>query len=134
MSERNKGMVKGQTRFVTEHGVDVPAVDSDQMREVDRIAVEETGPNLYQMMENAGRNLASLAIEVLGKAWSEARILVLAGSGGNGGGGICAARHSQTASRAWRCVWPGILHCKVFLLSSSRSCSQRLPKKFRLIT
>ena len=93
MSERNKGMVKGQTRFVTEHGVDVPAVDSDQMREVDRIAVEETGPNLYQMMENAGRNLASLAIEVLGKAWGEARILVLAGSGGNSGGGICAARH-----------------------------------------
>jgi NAD(P)H-hydrate epimerase len=86
-------MVKGPTRFVTEHGVEVPAVDSDQMRKVDRIAVEETGPNLYQMMENAGRNLASLAIEVLGKAWREAKILVLAGSGGNGGGGICAARH-----------------------------------------
>jgi hypothetical protein len=26
------------------------------MREVDRIAVEETGPNLYHMMENAGHN------------------------------------------------------------------------------
>src|SRR5262249_52978267 len=25
--------------------------------------------------------------------WQEARVLVLAGSGGNGGGGICAARH-----------------------------------------
>ena len=26
------------------------------MREVDRIAVEETDPNLYHMMENAGHN------------------------------------------------------------------------------
>jgi len=80
-------------RFVTEHEVEVLAVDSAQMREVDRIAMEETGPNLYQMMENAGRNLALLAIQLLGKGWQQARILVLAGSGGNGGGGICAARH-----------------------------------------
>jgi NAD(P)H-hydrate epimerase len=82
-----------EIRFVTEHGIEVPAVDSSQMREVDRIAVEETGPNLYQMMENAGRNLATLAIDLLGERWQQATILVLAGSGGNGGGGICAARH-----------------------------------------
>ncbi len=63
------------------------------MREVDRIAVEETGPNLFQMMENAGRNLALQAIEVLGDGWRGAEIVVLAGTGGNGGGGICAARH-----------------------------------------
>jgi len=80
-------------RFVSEGGIEVPAVDSAQMREVDRIAMEETGPNLYQMMENAGRNLATLAVELLGKRWQQARILVLAGNGGNGGGGICAARH-----------------------------------------
>jgi NAD(P)H-hydrate epimerase len=63
------------------------------MREVDRIAVEETGPALLQMMENAGANLASLAIERLGPGWRKARVLVLAGRGGNGGGGLCAARH-----------------------------------------
>src|SRR6516225_11038317 len=80
-------------RFVTERGIVVPAVDSAQMREVDRIAVEETGPNLYQMMENAGRNLALLAIQLLDEGWERAKVLVLAGSGGNGGGGICAARH-----------------------------------------
>jgi NAD(P)H-hydrate epimerase len=80
-------------RFVTEQGVDVSAVNSAQMREVDRIAMEETGPNLYQMMENAGRNLALLAIELLDERWQKAKVLVLAGSGGNGGGGICAARH-----------------------------------------
>jgi len=80
-------------RFFTETGIEVPSVTSDQMREVDRIALEETGPNLFQMMENAGRNLALLTIELLGKGWDKKRVLVLAGSGGNGGGGICAARH-----------------------------------------
>ena len=45
------------------------------------------------MMENAGRNLALLATELLGNGWEKAKIVVLAGTGGNGGGGICAARH-----------------------------------------
>ena len=80
-------------QFRTEEGILVPAVTAEQMREVDRIAIEETGPNLLQMMENAGRNLATLAIDLLGTGWREARIVVLAGSGGNGGGGICAGRH-----------------------------------------
>ncbi len=79
--------------FLTECGIAVPAVTADQMRELDRIAIKETGPNLSQMMENAGRNLALLAMEVLGRGWVTARVVVLAGSGGNGGGGICAARH-----------------------------------------
>jgi NAD(P)H-hydrate epimerase len=74
-------------------GKHIPAVTADEMREVDRIAMEETGPNLYQMMENAGRDMALLAIELLGQTWQGAKIVVLAGSGGNGGGGICAARH-----------------------------------------
>jgi NAD(P)H-hydrate epimerase len=80
-------------QFQTDQGILVPAVTTAQMREVDRIAVEDTGPNLFQMMENAGRNLAGLALEILGGKSTRARILVLAGSGGNGGGGICAARH-----------------------------------------
>ncbi len=80
-------------RFFTDEDIEVPAVTAEQMREVDRVAMEETGPNLLQMMENAGRNLASLAFEVLGPGWEKARIVTLAGSGGNGGGGICASRH-----------------------------------------
>ena len=80
-------------RFLTQNGLEVPAVTADQMREIDRIAMDDTGPNLFQMMENAGRSLASLALELLGVDWQRAGIAVLAGSGGNGGGGICAARH-----------------------------------------
>jgi NAD(P)H-hydrate epimerase len=69
----------------------VPAVTADEMREVDRIAVEEVGLGILQMMENAGRNLAGNAMEML--EGQRGVVAVLAGSGGNGGGGLCCARH-----------------------------------------
>ena len=59
------------------------------MREVDRIMVEDLGIELMQMMENAGRNLADLALRLFGPT----TVAVLAGPGGNGGGGLVAARH-----------------------------------------
>ena len=70
----------------------VPHVDEAQMREVDRIAVEVFGLGILQMMENAGRNLAALALSTLEPERS-GPVVVAAGSGGNGGGGLCAARH-----------------------------------------
>jgi hypothetical protein len=62
------------------------------MREVDRVAIEETGPNLFQRMENAGRGLAVTALEMLDDL-GDGPVVVLAGTGGNGGGGITAGRH-----------------------------------------
>jgi NAD(P)H-hydrate epimerase len=62
-----------------------------EMREVDRIAVEDFGLGILQMMENAGRNLALNAIDLLGGM--AGKVTVLAGAGGNGGGGLCCARH-----------------------------------------
>jgi NAD(P)H-hydrate epimerase len=82
-----------RTVFRTHGGLAVPAVTSDQMRDVDHLAIDVVGLNLYQMMENAGRNLAEQCAEILGTDWDKARIVVLEGSGGNGGGGMCAARH-----------------------------------------
>ena len=79
--------------FNTENGIRIKAITTKQMIEVDRIATEETGPNLFQMMENAGRNLALSALDMLGNSWQNANIVVLSGKGGNGGGGICCARH-----------------------------------------
>ena len=72
----------------------VPYVSADQMREVDRLAVDEFGITLLQMMENAGRALARLGRErfLAGDARRK-RVLVLAGPGGNGGGGLVCARH-----------------------------------------
>jgi NAD(P)H-hydrate epimerase len=61
----------------------------EQMREVDRIMIEDLHIELVQMMENAGGNLARLARG----HFRPARVVVLAGSGGNGGGGMVAARH-----------------------------------------
>ena len=67
----------------------LPELTTEQMREVDRIMVEELGITLVQMMENAGRNLGELAIGRYGPT----SCTVLAGPGGNGGGGLVAARH-----------------------------------------
>lgn len=39
----------------------VPTVTAAQMREIDRLMVEEIGISLEQMMENAGRAFAELA-------------------------------------------------------------------------
>ena len=68
---------------------DLPAVTMEQMREVDRIMIEDLHIELVQMMENAGRNLARLALS----RFRPERVVVMAGSGGNGGGGMVAARH-----------------------------------------
>ena len=75
-------------------GAPVPYDSEDQMREVDRLAVVEFGITLFQMMENAGRALARLARErfLAGDARGK-RVLVLAGPGGNGGGGLACARN-----------------------------------------
>lgn len=93
-----KGRMSAVTEFRTTTGLLIPAITTEQIREVDRIAINEVGPNLYQMMENAGRNLASLCVGTLrvgalGDAWTQAPFVVLAGTGGDGGGGMCAARH-----------------------------------------
>jgi len=75
----------------------IPAITTAQMREVDRLMVEEYGIQLLQMMENAGRHLARFATRrfldgnPVGK-----RVAVLAGSGGNGGGALVAARRLRS--------------------------------------
>ena len=85
-------MASPRVCFATTDGRLVPAVSVEEMREIDRIAVEETGPDLLQMMEHAGLELARAALAMLGEHWPAARVVVLAGNGGNGGGGLCAAR------------------------------------------
>lgn len=66
---------------------------TEQMIEVDRVMIEDLHIELIQMMENAGRNLARLALE----RFSPEHVTVCSGSGGNGGGGLVAARHLHVA-------------------------------------
>ncbi len=70
----------------------IPSVTVAQMREIDRVMVDEFHIELIQMMENAGRCLAQHARSWLGGDLRGRRVAVLAGSGGNGGGGLAAAR------------------------------------------
>lgn len=72
---------------------DVPYLTTDQMREVDRAMIEDYGILLIQMMENAGRNLAHLARNrFFGGDPRGKTVVVLAGTGGNGGGALVCAR------------------------------------------
>jgi len=79
----------------------IPYLTTEQMIEVDRAMMEDYKIELMQMMENAGRNLAHLARgrfldgDPRGKT-----VVVLAGTGGNGGGASVSARrlHNYGAS------------------------------------
>lgn len=71
----------------------IPYVNTRQMIEVDRAMIEVYHIELIQMMENAGRNLAHLArVRFLDGDPRGKRVVVLAGSGGNGGGALVGAR------------------------------------------
>lgn len=67
----------------------LPWLTTEQMVEVDRVMINDLGIELIQMMENAGRNLARLAID----RFAPNSATVYCGGGGNGGGGLVAARH-----------------------------------------
>jgi NAD(P)H-hydrate epimerase len=63
------------------------------MARVDRIMIDDLGLDVLQLMELAGRAVAVFARErFLGGDPRGKRVLVLAGSGGNGGDGLVAAR------------------------------------------
>jgi NAD(P)H-hydrate epimerase len=106
--------------FRTESGREVPSVTADEMREVDRVAVEGVELGMLQMVENAGRTLAGIvrrevsestaadrrhggserAQVVVGRRAADAtQTVVLVGGGGNGAGGLCAVRHLR--NRGW---------------------------------
>ncbi|MGB7339097.1 MAG: NAD(P)H-hydrate epimerase [Phototrophicaceae bacterium] len=71
----------------------VPYISTEQMIEVDRAMIEDFHIELIQMMENAGRNLAHLARHRFLSSNPRGRhVIILAGTGGNGGGGLVCAR------------------------------------------
>ncbi|MDE3074716.1 MAG: NAD(P)H-hydrate epimerase [Chloroflexota bacterium] len=74
----------------------LPVVTVEQMREVDRLMVDEFGILLLQMMENAGRCLARQAVQMLGGDPDGRKAVILCGRGGNGGGGLVCARRLST--------------------------------------
>ena len=71
----------------------LPAVTGEQMAAVDRAMVAVLGLDIRQIMETAGRQVAVFARRMLGGDPSGQRIVVLCGTGGNGGDGMVAARY-----------------------------------------
>jgi len=66
-------------------------LNSAQMREADRLTIEEIGIPSLVLMENAGRQVVA-AIESVHGEQLEGRVAVLCGRGNNGGDGFVVAR------------------------------------------
>lgn len=83
---------------------ELPAITVPQMVEVDRLMIEEYRITLLQMMENVGRMLGRLgaALYLNGDPFGR-MVTVLAGSGGNGGGALAAARRLAGWGASVRC-------------------------------
>ena len=74
---------------------------ADQVRELDRIAIEDIGIPGFELMRRAGR----AAFRLLRSRWPEARrIVVLCGTGNNGGDGFIVAHSAREAG----------LECRVY--------------------
>jgi NAD(P)H-hydrate epimerase len=77
-----------------------------EVRSIDRRAAEEFALPTLILMENAGRGAADRLCDLAGAG---ARIVVLAGTGNNGGDGGVVARHLDASGLAVRIVWFGRL-------------------------
>jgi len=72
---------------------EIPAVTAGQMSEVDRIMADRYGVQPIQLMEHAGHAVATFARMLFADFDAlDQPVLVLAGSGGNGGDALVAAR------------------------------------------
>lgn len=70
----------------------------EEVRAVDRAAIEEFGLPGVVLMENAGRG----AVEVLQQAGIEGPVVLCCGQGNNGGDGFVMARHLENRGQAVR--------------------------------
>ena len=73
---------------------EIPYITTADMEELDRLMMQHYHIELIQMMEMAGNNLGRLCINYLrNKNIKSPTIGIMAGTGGNGGGALVAARY-----------------------------------------
>jgi len=70
----------------------VKSVSVREMQEIDRKAIEEIGIPSVMLMENAGRCVSEITMDMLGPG-SRKRVAIFCGTGNNGGDGFVAARY-----------------------------------------
>jgi NAD(P)H-hydrate epimerase len=79
------------------HRVTTPRLfDRESLRRVDREALSLYAMPLLILMENAGRAVAEIAMDMLPPS-GHASVLIVCGPGNNGGDGLVAARHLHNA-------------------------------------
>jgi NAD(P)H-hydrate epimerase len=76
----------------------IPVLSREQMRDFDRHAIEACRVAGVLLMENAGRNAAGVLLRWLGD--TRARVLIVAGTGNNGGDGFVVARRLLATGHA----------------------------------
>jgi NAD(P)H-hydrate epimerase len=101
---RSRGATDEEGRRVTLVDVSLPAVSAATMAEIDRLAIEDYGITLPQMMDQAGSHLAEVVRRELGGDLRGRSIVVAAGPGHNGGGGLAAARHLMNRGAGVRVI------------------------------
>ncbi len=72
--------------------MEIPVVSVEEAKKIDALAVRYFGLDQIQLMENAGRIIAELSREMLGRIEGK-YITILCGKGNNGGDAIISARH-----------------------------------------
>jgi len=82
------------------------ALTREEMRELDRKAIEEYKIPGIVLMENAGRNVAEEVLKMLYNP-QQTKVAILCGKGNNGGDGFVVARHLHNHS----------IHVDVFLIA-----------------
>lgn len=68
------------------------ALSVSEMKELDRKAIEELGVPSIILMENAGRWVSDIAVDMLGDAPGK-KVAIFCGTGNNGGDGFVATRY-----------------------------------------
>lgn len=79
--------------------MDVKIVTAQHMRELDHKAIQERGIPSLTLMEKAGRAVAEVAARLTAHV-SDRPIMILCGSGNNGGDGFVAARYLKQFGRS----------------------------------
>src|SRR3989339_2208823 len=82
------------------------ALTREEMRELDRRAIEEYKIPGIVLMENAGRNMAEEVLQMIDNP-QKVKVAILCGKGNNGGDGFVVARHLHNHS----------IHVDVFLIA-----------------
>ena len=76
--------------------IDEVTLTREQVRRIDRLAIESYGLSGLVLMENAGRSVTDVVLE---NAPEHSLVVILCGGGNNGGDGYVVARHLANAGR-----------------------------------